>query len=156
MPVVIRPAEPTDAPALAEVFIAARAVALPYLPNLHSDEETRGFIAGIVMVNCLVWVAEDVCGEVVGFAALEGGWLDHLYLRPDVRRQGIGTLLLDQVRRAAPEGLRLYVFARNTAARAFYEKHGFVVVAEGDGSGNEENEPDLTMQWRPAPPGRPR
>jgi hypothetical protein len=46
--------------------------------------------------------------------------------------------------------MRLYAFQRNTRARSFYERRGFVAVAFGDGSGNEEGEPDVLYQWTPA------
>jgi RimJ/RimL family protein N-acetyltransferase len=39
--------------------------------------------------------------------------------------------------------LRLYTFARNEGARRFYERHGFAPVAFGDGSANQEGEPDV-------------
>ncbi|MGE3511045.1 MAG: histone acetyltransferase, partial [Vicinamibacterales bacterium] len=31
--------------------------------------------------------------------------------------------------------------------RVFYERHGFVAVAFGDGSGNEERCPDILYEW---------
>jgi hypothetical protein len=48
-----------------------------------------------------------------------------------------------------PSGMRLYAFQRNTRARDFYECRGFVAVEFGDGSGNEEGEPDVLYQWTP-------
>ena len=53
------------------------------------------------------------------------------------------------MRQAGPAGLSLRVFTRNTAARAFYERHGFQPVDENDGSRNEEKEPDTTYVWQP-------
>ena len=47
---------------------------------------------------------------------------------------------------AATPVLRLYTFARNAGARRFYERHGFVAVAFGDGSANEEGEPDVRYE----------
>jgi hypothetical protein len=44
---------------------------------------------------------------------------------------------------------RVSVFTRNTAARAFYERHGCRVIASGDGGDNEEGEPDGTNAWTP-------
>ncbi|MGW3568603.1 GNAT family N-acetyltransferase [Streptomyces sp. NPDC000941] len=87
--------------------------------------------------------------EIIGYAALDGDMLEHLYLRPDVRRQGIGTLLLDAVRRHSPDGVSLHVFQQNTDARAFYERHGFTVIDINDGDRNMENLPDMTLRWIP-------
>ena len=33
-------------------------------------------------------------------------------------------------------------------ARRFYDKHGFALIKETDGSGNEEKEPDALYTWR--------
>ena len=45
--------------------------------------------------------------------------------------QGIGSRLLDLAKHDSGGGLWLYTFARNTNARRFYERHGFVAVAHG-------------------------
>jgi ribosomal protein S18 acetylase RimI-like enzyme len=146
----LRAARAEDADAVTEVFLASRAAAMPYLPRLHSDEATHAWITHVVLPGTRVWLAEEDGTEaVLGFAALDGRLLDHLYLRPEVRRRGIGTLLLDAVKAASPEELSLHVFQRNTEARSFYERHGFVVVDTDDGSRNEENEPDMTYRWTP-------
>ena len=42
--------------------------------------------------------------------------------------------------------LRLYTFQSNEGARRFYERHGFAAVAFGDGSDNEEREPDVRYE----------
>ncbi|MGL5818875.1 MAG: GNAT family N-acetyltransferase [Phycicoccus sp.] len=148
---MIRPAISTDAAAITTVFLASREVTMPYLPRLYDDEQTETFFAHVVLVCCETWVIEaPETGEIVGFAAVGGDMLEHLYLRPDVRRQGLGSLLSERVRLARPAGLRLRVFTRNTEARAFYERHGFRRVNSPDGSRNEENEPDMTYAW----PGR--
>ncbi|MGC5033430.1 GNAT family N-acetyltransferase [Micromonospora sp. DT229] len=145
---MIRRALDSDADAVTEVFLASRAAAMPYLPRLYDDEQTRAWIAQVMLPGSTTWVAESTTtGEILGFAALDGDLLEHLYLRPEARRQGIGTALLAQAQQAGPGGLSLRVFARNTEARAFYERHGFRPVDSNDGSRNEENEPDLTYHW---------
>ena len=45
--------------------------------------------------------------------------------------------------------LRLWTFQRNTNARRFYEKYGFMLVEETDGTRNEEKEPDAMYAWLP-------
>ncbi|MEU8767720.1 GNAT family N-acetyltransferase [Streptomyces griseus] len=147
----LRPATPKDAEAVTKVFLASRAAAMPYLPRIHSDEDTLAWITHVVLPTSTgVWVAEEAGGGLLGFAVLAGGGeLDHLYLRPDALRRGIGSRLLAEVRGAAEGALTLYVFQRNAAARAFYERHGFTAVAFDDGSRNEENEPDVLYRWVP-------
>lgn len=138
---ILRPATPSDAPRLTEVFLTARATAMPWLAKPHDDEETAGWMAGVVLPDLTVLVAEED-GDVRGFLALHDGWVEHLYVHPDAQGRGVGSLLLDAAVQRSPGPLQLYVFTRNTPARRFYERAGFHLVEQGDGSGNEEREPD--------------
>ncbi len=148
--IVIRRAVAADAAGIAHVHTASRAATMPYLPpQKRTPEQITRWVETVVLEECLTWVA--VRGEeILGYAALQGDTLDHIYLRPDVLRQGMGTLLLDEVRRHTPQGVRLHVFQQNTGARAFYERHGFAVESTGDGSDNMEKLPDMTLRWLPA------
>ncbi len=148
--VEIRDAGTADAAVIARIHMESRAATMPYLPaQRRGADEVVWWIEHIVFKECRVWVA--VLGaEVLGYAALEGDMLEHLYLRPDVRRRGIGTLLLDEARRHSPGGMSLRVFQLNTDARRFYERHGFTVLDTNDGSRNMESLPDMTMRWTPA------
>ena len=76
--------------------------------------------------------------------------LAQLYILPGEQGRGIGSALLAKAMARRPAGMRLYAFQRNTRARGFYERRGFVAVEFGDGSGNEEGEPDVLYQWTPA------
>lgn len=147
MTVAIRKADLTDAPEVAELFIASQADALPFLSKLHTPAETRVFITGNVFANCEVWVAIEA-GRIVGMMALAGHHIDHLYLLPGHYRRRIGTLLLEKAKGLSPEKLTLYAFAVNARARAFYEHHGFIPMEFGDGSANEAGEPDVFYEWR--------
>ncbi|MEU9790494.1 GNAT family N-acetyltransferase [Streptomyces sparsogenes] len=146
----IRPAEEADAAVIARIHMASRAATMPYLPPQKRDpDQVTQWIREVLLKQCRTWVA--VRGtEITGYAALDGDLLDHLYLRPDARRQGIGTLLLDEVRRHSPDGVSLHVFQQNTEARAFYEHHGFTVLDTNDGDRNMENLPDMTLRWTPS------
>jgi putative acetyltransferase len=139
----LRLAHAADAPAVTAVFEAARRTSLPYLPILHTSDEDLAFFDRLISAGG-VTVAE-VDGEVAAFLAL-GERVDHLYVRPDHYRQGLGSALLRAAQAARPR-LELWVFQRNTNAIAFYEAHGFVVVKATDGADNEEREPDLLMAW---------
>lgn len=146
----IRVAVEEDASVIARIHMASRSATMPYLPPQKRDhEQVSRWVRDVVLRRCRTWVAVRRA-EIVGYAALDGDMLDHLYLRPDVRRQGIGTLLLDEVRRHSPEGVVLHVFQQNVGARAFYERHGFTVLDTSDGSRNMENLPDMTLRWTPS------
>jgi GNAT superfamily N-acetyltransferase len=145
-PVQLRAGRIEDAAVLASIHTRSRIAAMPWLPVLHDEAETRGWMADVVLAGQQVLVAERH-GRPVGFAALHGDWLEQLYVEPEAIGTGVGRPLLDAAKAARPAGLSLYVFARNARARRFYEAAGFVLVAEGDGRDNEERTPDCTYHW---------
>jgi GNAT superfamily N-acetyltransferase len=150
---LLRPGRTDDADVLADIHTRSRAAAMPWLPVLHEESETRAWMRDVVLADQEVLVAERD-GRPVGFAAVEGEWLEQLYVAPEAIGTGVGRRLLDAVKARCPGGLSLYVFARNARARRFYEAAGFVLVAEGDGRDNEERTPDCTYRWEaPAPAG---
>jgi ribosomal protein S18 acetylase RimI-like enzyme len=145
----VRPADEADAPALAELFLETRRASMPYLPELHSTAETRAWMRDVVVRCQEVWVAVSPRG-IAGFAALDGALLAHLYVEQAEQGRGAGSALLRRAKEARPDGFRLYVFQRNTRARGFYEARGLRLVELGDGSANEEGEPDALYAWRPS------
>jgi GNAT superfamily N-acetyltransferase len=145
---MIDSARPEDAAALAALFSAARRTAMPWLPELHTAAEDREFVERRVLAECEVLVARRD-GEPLAFLALNGGQVDHLYVRPDAQRQGVGGALLDAAKARRPRGLQLWAFQRNGAALAFYARHGFTELDRTDGRDNEEREPDVRLGWRP-------
>lgn len=80
----------------------------------------------------LAAVGED--GTVLGYASiqvvLDEGYINNVAVRPEYRRQGVASQLLDVFRRfGLGHGLAfltLEVRDSNQAARALYAKHGFV------------------------------
>ena len=154
MDVTLRPARPDDADALADIHMTARATAMPWLPVLHDAAETRSWMRDVVLPAEWVLVAR-VDGRPRGFIAVdsEGEWVEQLYVEPAAQGMGIGTRLLDAAKEHSGGHLSLYVFTRNTRARQFYERAGFVLVEQTDGADNEEREPDCIYRWeRPHAP----
>lgn len=54
-----------------------------------------------------------------------------VHIRVGFHRRGIGSQLIKWAKSQSAGSLWLYTFARNTVAQAFYEHHGFRVVARG-------------------------
>lgn len=134
----LRTANLEDAPDLARICRAARKSAMPYLPDLHTREEDLAFFESeLASSRCQVAL---LGGEVVGFACVRDGWLNHLYISPGFQGQGVGSELLNHFR---AEIEQFWVFQRNFSARHFYQKRGYVEVELTDGEGNEEKEPDV-------------
>ena len=134
---------------IAEVFIASFR-GLTFLPTIHTDDQIRTWIRDQMVPSHEVWVMDEA-GTILGFAALSGDLLGHLYVRPDDQSRGIGAALLDVVKQERPSGFTFWVFQKNEGARRFYERHGCRLVELTDGSGNEEREPDALYEWRPTP-----
>ena len=114
---------------------------------VHRDGQVRQWIRDIVMPTQEVWVAATSDGIVVGLMALTSDTLDQLYVAPGWTGRGIGSRLLALAKTSRPSGLDLYTFEVNAGARRFYQRHDFIEVARGDGSCNEERQPDLRYAW---------
>jgi len=140
----LRDGRPDDAAQLGPLFTASRQV-LDFLPALHTPDEDLAFIAGHILPNFRITVAE-LDGRIAGYMAEAPNWIEQLYLKPDQLRQGIGSALVSAAQ-SRNEWLELWCFAQNLRGRAFYERHGFVVIEETDGSGNEEGAPDIRYRW---------
>jgi ribosomal protein S18 acetylase RimI-like enzyme len=143
---MLRRATEDDVAAIAALFRRSFGT-LAFLPTLHTPEEDRAFFGGYVRDD-EVWVWEED-GRVLGFAALGESRLEHLYVEPETHNRGIGSALLAHAKERRPDGFDLWTFQRNEGARRFYDRHGFREVERTDGSGNEEREPDVRLEWRP-------
>jgi GNAT superfamily N-acetyltransferase len=141
---MIRRATPGDVAEVARLHRQVRAACLPYLPDLHSPADVLAYFRDRVFPTGEVWVAG--ADALDGFCAFRAGWVDHLYIRPERHRLGIGTALLGQAM-AVNARLRLWTFQRNLGAIAFYRARGLRLVRETDGSRNEEREPDALFEW---------
>jgi putative acetyltransferase len=141
---MIRRATPADVAAVARLHREVRAACLPYLPDLHTPADILAFFRDRVFPTCEVWVAGT--DTLDGFCAFRPGWVDHLYIRPERHRLGLGTALLGRAM-AVNTRLLLWTFQRNTSAIAFYSARGFRLLRETDGSRNEERAPDALLEW---------
>jgi putative acetyltransferase len=145
--ITLRPASIDDIVDVAGIFARSRAAALPFLPVLHSGAEDIEFFGGY-LDRGLITLAERV-GVKLGFLVETPGWIEHLYLEPAQRGQGIGKLLVDAAKHRQ-DHLQLWCFADNLAGRAFYVRQGFTEIRRTDGD-NEAGLPDILFGWqRPA------
>ena len=102
-----------------------------------SDPWSRRMLSEHLENECAATlVAQGADGTVLGYAGLlvvlDEGYITNVAVRPENRRQGIASELLEVFRRFG-EGnhmafLTLEVRASNTAARALYQKHGYAEV----------------------------
>jgi len=144
----IRRAAPDDARAIAETGVIGWRTAyrdlLPsaYLDGMAIDSREvawRHLLEADADGRTPAWVGEEASG-VVGFVsggpprdadvAPPAAEIYAIYLRPEARRNGLGTALMDaavaHLRSAGATYLVLWVFEANAPARAFYEALGWV------------------------------
>lgn len=115
-----------------------------WMPNVHTIEEHKGYGAWLMKVSDVsVALAED---RVVGFMSLQDSDIQALYLSPDYRDFGIGRAFLNAAK-SDVEKLGLWTFQKNTKARTFYLRNGFIEDQRTDGAGNDEKLPDIHFQW---------
>lgn len=145
-----RSATLSDAEDVAKVYLSSRKEFVSFAPIAHSEEAVYEWIRDILIPGNQVTVVERD-NEIIGMMALstaeETGWINQLYLHPSVVGQGIGTKLIERAKTELGSPIRLYTFQENQKAIRFYEQHGFKAIQYGDGSGNEENCPDILYEW---------
>ncbi|PDT31615.1 GNAT family N-acetyltransferase [Rhizobium sp. L9] len=135
--------------AAAEIRREALRQRLPWLPILHTPEEEEQYWRMHLLRDCTI-LGAATANRLIGVIAFGDDWIEQLYVLPDFQGVGIGSLLLGRAKQEM-EDIRLWTFQRNTGARAFYERHGFIAGEETDGADNEEKEPDVLYHWRRLP-----
>ncbi|PBC06925.1 GNAT family N-acetyltransferase [Mesorhizobium sp. WSM3859] len=143
--ILLRPALGSDAAAIAKL-LRTSLNAFDWMPVLHTPEEDLFFVRDILLPGQQVTVAVTR-EKIIGFIAVNGDWVEQLYLDPAWSGQGIGSRLLAQASAVMPL-IKLHCFQANATARRFYERHGFRAEAFGDGSANEEGLPDILYVLR--------
>ncbi len=131
----IRDYEEGDAPGIVRLFYeTVRSVNRAH----YSEEQVAAWAPEVPdahgwhvrMSARLTLVAEEE-GEVVGFAELEDGHLDMLYVRNDAVGRGVGARLYEAVEREAlGRGHGRITTEASITARPFFERLGFRLVRE--------------------------
>ena len=129
---VLRAYRPGDCPSLAALFYETvhTVNAADYTPD-QLDAWANG------KVDVSAWndsflahrtlVAEEA-GEIVGFADMDGGYLDRLYVHKDFQRRGIASALCDALEGASEAAV--FTTHASITAKPFFEKRGYRVVRE--------------------------
>ncbi len=143
---VVRPYGDADLDAVVDLWFTTWHTTFPDL--CHPDPiETwrRRFIQELCPLGD-VWVAAS-SGTIVGFlvAFVEDHYLDQIWVDPHHQHGGVGAALLKRAKVLSPRGLGLHTLQRNSAARSFYERHGFVPGQTGINRFN--GEPNIFYHW---------
>lgn len=96
----------------------------PYMP---SDELHAEIAAGVV------FSAYEADGALLGVMGAQRvrdvDLIRHAYVLPDGQRRGVGGVLLRHLRQESKRRMLVGTWAAATWAIAFYQRHGFVLVA---------------------------
>ncbi len=145
----VRRATPDDT-GIGDVWLTSWRATFEFPPG-HPDDDCRRWLLTELVPSTESWVAVEDDGRIIGFLSLSDAMVEQLYIAPDWIGHGLGRRLLAFAKERRPAGLDLYCFQVNARARRFYEANGFVAIDFGDGSGNEERQPDIRYAWRPGP-----
>ena len=128
-------AAPADAEALVGLRVEAMRESLENVGRFDPARARARFLATFDPAHTL---HIDVAGDRVGFFVAKPGdgelLLDHLYVKPAHQGKGIGGAVLQHVfAQAASLGMPVRVGAlRGSRSNAFYLRHGFIEVAQGE------------------------
>lgn len=148
---MIREFEEPDELRLAEIWHQAGLDEYTYLPSFQAldGEQALQVFRDVIVSHCRIWL-ETKDETIRGFIALNGSYIDRLYVDPKQQRLGVGGALMNHAKSMFESGLELHTHQQNSRARAFYEKHDFVATKYGI-SPAPECVPDVEYHWRPKP-----
>ncbi|WP_353930746.1 GNAT family N-acetyltransferase [Okeanomitos corallinicola TIOX110] len=129
----IRIAEASDVPALAELY---QTTVLEIAPQKYSPEQTQMWASFAVdtaifqefILKATTFIATDET-EIVGFAGIaENGRVTATYVRKDRIRQGIGTILMEEIIKYAYNQKMPHLYAEASEfSLGLFQKFGFYI-----------------------------
>ena len=172
---ILRPATPADAPALAALGAATFVAAFgelyrpedlaAFLAEVHNSDAVAQEIAGDACSHCLV----EQDGALIAFCKLRTPSqyaahsdsqrpleLAQLYALPGHTGSGIGARLMDwalaQAHAGGHDAILLSVYAENFGAQRFYQRYGFAKIADITFRVGAQLDPELLYELRFPPP----
>lgn len=110
-------------------------------------ETAHWVFANIIKPKDTIWVG-TLDDHVVAYLAMNGSYIDRLYVDPIEWRRGWGTRIVNLAKELSPNGIELHTHQENYIARNLYERHGFKAIKFGI-SPPPESAPDVEYHWRP-------
>ena len=116
---MIQPFRKADLDLVAEIWLTANLQAHSFIPSEYWKENQA--LVRELLLQAEVYVYEKG-GEILGFAGLDGAYIEGIFVAEEARSQGIGKSL-------------------------FYEREGFQIQSEGMDEATGEK--DYIMAWQP-------
>lgn len=129
----LRPREERDLASLASLWVASWQEAMPEIDFSARQVWFLQHLAALEAAGAKTICAFDGAAQLSGFVNVDPAtsYLDQLAVAPQAKGHGVAHLLLEAARKISPLGLTLEVNQDNPRALRFYEKEGFVRIAEG-------------------------
>jgi len=144
VPIMINSARQSDYPAIIDLWELSVRASHFFLPEEYL-QQIKSLLPSILPVVKL-FVYLDERNTIKGFLGVTEGKIEMLFIHPDKRRHGIGSLL----NKFAMEKLHTYkvdVNEQNEQAVGFYKKNGYEVVGRTEVDGLGKPFPILQMEY---------
>ena len=129
--VTVRLMRPADLAETLDMWVAAWQAAYPAIDFAARRGWTKDRIAELERTGSHSVIAlrgERIIGVLV--VNPDTGYLDQIVVATADQGRGVADILLAEARRLSPQNLDLHVNQDNARALRFYQKHGFLTVAE--------------------------
>ena len=103
---MIRAFETRDTADTAGVWLRSGLDEYKYLPDFQKLDEPQAIevFSRVILPECKIWVYE-FDGEICAFLAMNGSYIDRLYVDPEHQRCGIGAQLVTLAKGISPNRL---------------------------------------------------
>lgn len=138
---MIRKWKEKDLDAVMELWLTGNTEVHSFIPQTYWQQNFKE-IQRVIPISC-TYVYETQ-GEVKGFISAMEGFLLGIFVAADIRKCGMGMVLLDCVKQRA-ESLTVTVYEKNVEAVRFFMRQKFKVESEltEDSTGERQ----LMMTW---------
>ena len=126
----------------AKIWLEGNLSAHSFIPETYWRENYEGVKGQLAQAE--VYIYEDDRG-ILGFAGVMDGYIAGIFVKENMRSQGIGKALTDFCKEKYPK-LTLHVYCENKKAIAFYEREGFVIEKEQTDGNTGEKEYEMVWQ----------
>lgn len=141
---LIRKMEPEDIKAVGDVWLTTSIDAHDFVPARLWRQDLENMVTEVLPnPNTEAYVSEGQ-GVIDAFISLGGDTIGCLYVMPEKQRAGVGSGLLNHVKKDHTK-LNLKVYKMNKSATTFYTSQGFRVV--GESMCQSTNCEELKMEW---------
>jgi putative acetyltransferase len=147
----LRPYKPADEDAAIALWLRTWQAAYPQIDFAARLEWWRARWRNEIAPSAAIVIAEQNSAEgsiMIGFVTIDPRtrYLDQIVVAPEFWGSSVAAALLDEAKRLSPSGANLDVNQDNARAIRFYQKHGFVTVAEDVNP--RSGAPIYRMRWK--------